>query len=456
MKLFVRVISLLAVLCMCCGLYSCSNSNDDLTGDTAINDGYIDNAVSNDAGYVEDADDFEDMKPGAYKIESVTEVPQGYVGIYTVEDLLRIDANTTMNYILMNDLDLSSYSNWQGLTNDAHFDGNGHTISNLISTTSGLFEKCNEVSGVILKDVKIEFDNYFDINNSIEHYHIGAIANNVTGLVDGCSAEGYISIRKLNDETLADFELGGLVGHAEEASINFCTNDVWVFYDTKEVCSRHVDVISGGIVGAMENENDTGRISWCVNNAEIYAYSYTDHDEGMWMEYQGFAGGIVGEVSPNVTIDTCINYGDVTASVAAGGIVATTETGYYDKTFAVANCVNAGKIIVSKESSSTYPTYKLGHKASGIIAELNKSGANISYCYNFGEIGGDYEDAGSIVAHSETDNITIKNCIYVDNTHYNGAKLSMDGKDGMYPESYENEEVSLKEAQSRFSQYFKK
>lgn len=442
-----KIATLFIVLAILLSLCACGTNTPNTSQYTGEN-------TNDKSNYTEDIELDEGPVPGAYPVTPVTEVPDGYVGIYTVNDLLRINSNTSMNYILMEDLDLSSYPDWEGLSNDAHFDGNGHTISNLTSTKSGLFEKCNEISGIILENVKIDFDNISYSDSMFGNYHIGAVANNVTKSVTGCSATGYISIRELNDYTSVNFCIGGVVGYAKEAIISSCTNEVEVFYDTYEVCKGFVDVICGGIVGVIECEKNTGRISCCVNNAEIYAFAYTEHDDGLWLDYQGFCGGIVGEITPSVTIDTCLNFGDVTSSVVASGIVATTTKGGYTTTFIVSDCVNVGKIEISKEKGRTYPTYKLGHKASGIIGELNDSKVNINSCYNFGEICGDFVDAGSLIAHSETDKITIKNCICVNNLDYNNPKISMDGKEGMYPESYNNKEISLTQAKEQFSQYF--
>lgn len=55
-----------------------------------------------------------------------TEVPAGYIGIYTVEDLKNAEANADGNYILMNDLDLSSAADWDGIYINGIFDGNNY------------------------------------------------------------------------------------------------------------------------------------------------------------------------------------------------------------------------------------------------------------------------------------------------------------------------------------------
>lgn len=439
-----RAVSIILVLLICFALFSGCSDHKHTSG--AIVSTPVDDASS-------DASTETLQEPGAYKITPVTEVPDGYVGIYSVQDLLKIDANKEMNYILMSDLDLSLYSDWEGLSNNARFNGNGHTISNLSSTKSGLFKKCHDVSGLILENVEIEFDNR-DQAIHFDDYYIGAIANTVNSSVTGCSATGYITIHELSEDILEDFYLGGIVGYAQNSMISSCTNNVDISYDTYDTCDRFVDITCGGIVGLMENEGNTGRISNCVNNADIYAYAYSEYDSSS-LSYQGLCGGIVGEISTNINIDACVNSGNITGSVIASGIVATTTESKYLHTFNVTNCINSGIIEIAKENGRVYFDYDDGHKAAGIIGELCDNGVYLSACYNIGKICGEFEDAGSLIAHAETDKITIKKCVCVNNSDYGEQALSMDGKGGLYPNSDNNEEISLIEAKDRFSKYFK-
>ena len=78
---------------------------------------------------------------------------EGYVKIYTADDLNNIRNNLNANYVLMNDIDLSGYSNWEpiGAVNNGFtgvFDGNQHSVNNMEITgeytstrnfTKGLF-----------------------------------------------------------------------------------------------------------------------------------------------------------------------------------------------------------------------------------------------------------------------------------------------------------------------------
>ena len=64
------------------------------------------------------------------------DVPEGYTPIYTAEDLYNIRNDLAGKYILMNDIDLSIYENWEPIgTKDEPFtglfDGNNHSIKNL-------------------------------------------------------------------------------------------------------------------------------------------------------------------------------------------------------------------------------------------------------------------------------------------------------------------------------------
>lgn len=71
----------------------------------------------------------------------LTEVPEGYVGIYTADDFDLIRENPAGNFILMADIDLGGASHTpigDHLTPfDGRFNGNGHVISNFTITASG-------------------------------------------------------------------------------------------------------------------------------------------------------------------------------------------------------------------------------------------------------------------------------------------------------------------------------
>lgn len=94
----------------------------------------------------------------------LTEVPEGYVGIYKADDLDLIREDSDGNFILMADIDLGGKEHTpigDYLTPfDGKFNGNGHVISNFTITASGA-AICEKVSGEEyekrLKDEKQKF-----------------------------------------------------------------------------------------------------------------------------------------------------------------------------------------------------------------------------------------------------------------------------------------------------------
>ncbi len=65
-----------------------------------------------------------------------TEVPDGWIGVYTAEDLDNIRNDLTGSYILMEDIDLSGYESWKPIGTETDpfigaLDGNGHVIRNM-------------------------------------------------------------------------------------------------------------------------------------------------------------------------------------------------------------------------------------------------------------------------------------------------------------------------------------
>ena len=97
--------------------------------------------------------------------EAITTVPDGYIGIYTAEDLDNIRNNLSGKYILMNNIDLSSYDNWNPIgTSETPFtgelDGNGYAVENMTITAeqqealnAGLF---GYIKNAIVKNLTID------------------------------------------------------------------------------------------------------------------------------------------------------------------------------------------------------------------------------------------------------------------------------------------------------------
>lgn len=97
----------------------------------------------------------------------ITTVPDGYIGIYSANDLQNISKNTKANYIIMNDIEFnginfSAIDNYSGI-----FDGNNYIIKNFKSD-SPMFR---EISNATIKNVHLE-NSVIDRRNSNEEGYI--------------------------------------------------------------------------------------------------------------------------------------------------------------------------------------------------------------------------------------------------------------------------------------------
>ena len=139
---------------------------------------------------------------------------QGYTLIKTAQDLDNIRNNLSGKYILMNDIDLSSYSNWDPIGEiDPHtgagtgftgiLDGNGHVVKNLTITSSskdsvGLFGLIGDPSGNIKGEVKNLGIENVDININTNKDGVGIAAGALAGAscceISNCYSTGNIKI----------------------------------------------------------------------------------------------------------------------------------------------------------------------------------------------------------------------------------------------------------------------
>lgn len=349
-----------------------------------------------------------------------TEVPEGFIGIYTVDDLLNSDINQNENYILMSDLDLSSIDNWTGITNKAIFDGNDHVISNLKSDCSGLFISAENVSGLKLTDI--------DISVQINHKEsIGGICNTLRGSLSGCYVSGQINCDFLGEDRNESYaNIGGHVGKQHDGgSINFCKNDATIFVEAP----IGYNVAVGGIAGTVTSIND------CINYGEIiletepsdglddsFTLIIEETDTNPYIQDQAGAGGISGQTSyGNITIDACRNEGNVYSNNAAGGILG---CAYWDSsdTVTITNCSNTGSILGYGESKKNWVCAVGGIIGTGSLHDENNI---IENCFNIGEVGShkeyypDYDVTyvGSIIGYEghlgeKRANFTVKNCTH--------------------------------------------
>ena len=200
---------------------------------------------------------------------------------------------------LINDIDLSSYANWQPIgdyTNHfiGNFDGNGKVIQNLkinrpTEENIGLFGVCEGT----IKNLGVENCNVIGQNNvgGLAGYSYATISNcyatgAVTGSIDvgglvGNNQNSYISNCYATVAVTGNYHVGGLVGGNHDSPIFNC-------YATGAVTGN--DIV-GGLVG----DNSFGSITNCVAaNGTITASGNIDRimggaDEGWYSLSNNYA-----------------------------------------------------------------------------------------------------------------------------------------------------------------------
>ena len=254
----------------------------------------------------------------------LTEVPEGYVGIYTEADLDLIRNDPDGNFILMEDIDLGGKEHTpigDYLTPfDGKFNGNGHVISNFTITASGaaIWEKVSE------EELQARYDAQQKKLNSgkymIDVFNLPAYS--IFGL-DGRFDERY------DNKTYEEYDMQyisavGFFGNAGNATIT----GLGVEHATVTVTDADyaaVGVIAGraGYISACCVKDSTVTIG--ANTADVEAYAngremdiFEYMTEGPTLSisacervYSVSAGLLVGEV---FAIDSCYTDGVLNAS----------------------------------------------------------------------------------------------------------------------------------------------
>ena len=287
------------------------------------------------------------------------------------------------------------------------FDGEGHTISNMLvgsgsttrlhsqSTSSGLF---SEVAGsssayACVQDLCIE-----DATVTLDTKATAGASGG--GILAGKAVYATIENVEVSGGSLSleRYYVGAVVGRACYATISDCLNSADV-----TATQYHV----GGIVGQL---GYGGGIERCGNTGTISSsYTQTTATYGL--------GGIVGQISSTgITVDACYNRGTVTGTMTSiGGILGSSASSAY---VSISNCYNTGTIQTSSTSTATN-----GARVGGIAGNvaISSSYVALANCYSAATVGetedatATYVYAGGILGYAVTKAIsatTATNCYY--------------------------------------------
>ena len=297
--------------------------------------------------------------------QSETEIPEGYTPVYTAEDLNNIRNNLSGKYILMNDIDLSVYENWEPIgTQETPFmgelDGSDNIISNLTIDKEynendtmywGLF---GYISGGVnltpsVKNVRVDKASIilnYNGENSAE-IHVGIISGYCgVALIENCAVAGDLKVSGFTKS-----QIGGIVGNGIGTDFELCAN-----YSNIEVCvdGLSTEAYVGGLFGCLVRTTEQK----CCNYGNI---SITESEKAS--DCRIVIGGIEGMAIESFGITDCFNRGEITIDAFprkadVGGIAGIAYQAH--------NLYNSEEIILKQ--SIKYIGALLGDNSSGALA----------------------------------------------------------------------------------------
>lgn len=218
-----------------------------------------------------------------------------YVAVYTAEDFNNIRNNLSGEYILMNDIDLSSYKNWEQIGSEktpftGKINGNGYKVFNL-NAEVGVF---GWLSNAVVENLGVcacLTDRYvFPVNAGIlADTAIKTIFENcyTSGTVAATTGNGMLSLEY-------DFYVGGIVGYSELSSFENCYSIADISLEYKSMNPY----AAGGIVGQSKNCEYT--CCYAVANFEESFIGY-GNTEGKNL----YKGGLVGNTVSGDIFNNC-------------------------------------------------------------------------------------------------------------------------------------------------------
>ena len=317
-------------------------------------------------------------------------IPDGYIGIYNAPQLNDIRQNLSGKYILMNDIDLSSWGEWSPIgynstgLNEATafrgvFDGNGYVIKNI--NVDIVRERAHALAGLFGQTYMATISN------------LGVMSGRISAKASVYYARSYA---------------GGIIGEAYDSEIINCFNSATIYAQAEASSNIGTESKAGGIIGQSINS----LIRSCFNLGTIETFG----GEG---SSTCDCGGIIG-LSMDSEVSTCYNNGTINSYGAKygsdlGGIIGVFIT-EDDVNHNIKDCYNTGNI------NGKAIEYIAGYEGlGGIIGAVRNSGfLSIFNCYNTGTITSqptnqsNYIFIGGLLGHNEY-RFEANYCYYLNN-----------------------------------------
>jgi len=363
-------------------------------------------------------------------------------------------------YKLMNDIDLSEYTNWQpiGVASSSgditcfhgNVNGNNKIVKNLTIRRStenniglfGVILDAGSIENLIVEDCDVVGGDYrigglvgyncAPIHNCYVTGKIKGTRSSVGGLVGSNSYSTITNCYAASNVSNAS-DIGGLVGTNIQGTITNCyaTGDI----NGGGMSGGLVGMNSGDITnchatGAVSGTYETGGLIGCNSQGTISQCFATGNVKGN-SQGHGWIGGLVGE-NNGANISNCYATGNVNGTNYVGGLVGNSHVSTISNSYATGNVNTSGYIgyigglvglNTATSISGCYATGNVignGGSIGGLVG-FNNGQCTISNCYATGNasiISGNRDNVGGLVG----DNVyysTISNCYATGNASGN-------------------------------------
>ena len=322
----------------------------------------------------------------------LTEVPTGYVGIYTKSDLDNIRNNLSGNYILMNDIDFSSddflevgqfYNSgkgWNSIGNNETpftgiFDGNGYCINDLNisgAITESLYVGLFGYNKGTIKNI-VTVSGQIDITHASNTVYVGMVAGYSEGTIENCKSFGEVNVEstilRATYETPYSY-VGGITSYSV-GILSLCENTCNIQVNPSVISYAEAVAYLGGVAGVA----NTSTVSNCTNSGAITLTPSLDADTGITV----YAGGILGQ--SNGDTSGCDNSGSV---IIEEFKASSTSSIAIDATFYVAGIIGYSNGTITGSNNAGTIRARGVFACSGGVAGYNAG--TLSQCSNIGNI----------------------------------------------------------------------
>ncbi|MFJ8265367.1 Ig-like domain-containing protein [Peribacillus asahii] len=225
--------------------------------------------------------------------EITSKVPEGFIGIYTPEDLTKVRDNLNGNYIVMNDIDLSKSTSaggefyhdgygWDPIGTEGNpftgiFDGNGFEISGLyIKDRTGSVGLFGAVRQAIFKNIGIVDGSITVDTTSPGSTYYGGLVGKATDTSIEKSYSGVNIAVHLTDSGYGSYSsfIGGLVGHMTKSTINNSFGYGNISVKKTPAKSYYTTSATAGTLAGIADSYSAITNSYSIGRLAVFAKSY--------------------------------------------------------------------------------------------------------------------------------------------------------------------------------------